>query len=154
KGFKGKALNAEIEKYRWNYVEDKKYPGNETKTTISGRLEKAENIPAGFLTRETEQQLWHIIYSVNDKTEYEKALKSFAQKNNLDKSSFFDAFKKFPTFKSEYGSFSEKAIKKLLPLMRLGKYWNWGNVEEKLKDRISKIINGEYDENIKDKVRK
>ncbi|MFT3903072.1 MAG: HNH endonuclease domain-containing protein [Niabella sp.] len=153
KGLKGKILNAEIEKYRWNYVEDKKYPCNETKTMISSRLEKVENIPVGFLTRETELQLWHIIYSVNDKTEYEKALKSFARKNNLDENSFFEAFKKFPPFKSEYGSFSEKAIKKLLPLMRLGKYWNWEEIDIRSKDRILKIINGEYDENIKDKVR-
>jgi len=153
KGFRAKMLNAEIDKYRWNYVEDKKYPCNETKTMISGRLEKVENITAGFLTREKEQHLWHIIYSVNDKIEYEKALKSFAKKNNLDEVSFFDAFKKFPPFKSEYGSFSEKAIKKMLPLMRLGKYWSWDNVEKNSKERILKIITGEYDENIKDKVR-
>lgn len=124
KYFKGKVLTAETEKYRWNYVEDKKYPCNETKKMISSRLEKVENISDDFLTREIEQKIWHIIYSVNDKTEYEKALKSFAGKNNLDENSFFDAFKKFPPFKSEYGSFSEKAIKKLLPLMRLGKYWD------------------------------
>ncbi|MBC7747317.1 MAG: type II CRISPR RNA-guided endonuclease Cas9, partial [Methylotenera sp.] len=124
KGFNGKLLTTEIEKYRWNYVEDKKYPCNETKTMISSRLDKVENISYDFLTRAIEQKIWHIIYSVNDKIEYEKALKSFANKNNLDENSFFEAFKKFPPFKSEYGSFSEKAIKKLLPLMRLGKYWD------------------------------
>lgn len=119
-----KLLNVEAEKYRWNFVEDKRYPCNETKTMISSRLEKVENISDDFLTREIEQKIWHIIYSVNDKIEYEKALKSFAQKHHLDENSFFEAFRKFPPFKSEYGSFSEKAIKKLLPLMRLGKYWN------------------------------
>lgn len=139
--------------HRWNYVDDKKYPCNETRTMISTRLEKVENISDDFLTREIEQKIWHIIYSVNDKTEYEKALISFAQKNNMDENSFFEAFKKFPPFKSEYGSFSEKAIKKLLPLMRLGKYWNWENINENSKDRIHKIITGEYDENIKDIVR-
>ncbi|MGE8431423.1 type II CRISPR RNA-guided endonuclease Cas9 [Chryseobacterium joostei] len=139
--------------HRWNYVEDKKYPCNETKTMISERLKKVENISNDFLTREIEQKIWHIIYSINDKTEYEKALKSFARKNNLDENSFFEAFKKFPPFKSEYGSFSEKAIKKLLPLMRLGKYWNYENINEHSKDRIQKIITGEFDENIKDKVR-
>ncbi|HTN44755.1 MAG TPA: HNH endonuclease domain-containing protein [Flavipsychrobacter sp.] len=124
KGHKGKMLNTEIEKYRWNYVEDKKYPCNETKTMISSRLDKVENISDNFFIREIEQQIWHIIYSVNDKTEYEKALKSFASKNGLDEISFFEAFRKFPPFKSEYGSFSEKAIKKLLPLMRVGRFWN------------------------------
>lgn len=139
--------------HRWNYVEDKKYPCNETKAMISSRLEKVENVSDDFFTREIEQKIWHIIYSVNDKVEYEKALKSFANKNNLDEVSFFDAFRKFPPFKSEYGSFSEKAIKKLLPLMRLGKYWNYEDINDYSKDRIQKIINGEFDENIKDKVR-
>lgn len=138
---------------RWNFVEDKKYPCNETKTMISERLKKVENSSDNFLTREIEQKIWHIIYSVNDKTEYEKALKSFAGKNHLDENSFFEAFKKFPPFKSEYGSFSEKAIKKLLPLMRLGKYWNYENIKEQSKNRIQKIITGEFDKNIKDKVR-
>lgn len=139
--------------HRWNFVEDKKYPCNETKTMISSRLDKVDNISDDFLTREIEQKIWHIIYSVNDKIEYEKALKSFALKNNLDENSFVEAFKKFPPFKNEYGSFSEKAIKKLLPLMRLGKYWNYGDIDKHSKDRIQKIITGEYDENIKDKVR-
>jgi CRISPR-associated endonuclease Csn1 len=148
-----KLINFEAEKYRWNYVEDKKYPCNETKTMISSRLDKVENISDDFLTREIEQKIWHIIYSVNDKIEYEKALKSFANKNDLDEVSFIEAFKKFPPFKSEYGSFSEKAIKKLLPLMRLGKYWNYEEINDYSKDRIQKIITGEFDENIKDKVR-
>lgn len=139
--------------HRWKYVEDKKYPCNETKSMIVSRLEKLDDSNVGFLTRKVEQELWHLIYSVNDKTEYEKALKSFADKNNLNESLFFEAFKKFPPFKSEYGAFSEKAIKRLLPFMRLGKYWNWESIDEKAKKRIQKIIDGEYDENISDKVR-
>lgn len=139
--------------HRWNYVEDKKYPCNETRTMIVSRLERVEYIPADFLTRETEQQIWHVIYSVNDKTEFEKALKSFARKNDLNEYSFFEAFRKFPPFRSEYGSFSEKAVKKLLPLMRLGKYWNWKNIDRKSQERIYKIITGEFDENIRERVR-
>ncbi|MFN3774068.1 type II CRISPR RNA-guided endonuclease Cas9 [Cloacibacterium normanense] len=137
----------------WNFVEDKKYPCNETRAMISSRLEKVANVPVDFLNREIEQKIWHIIYSVNDKIEFEKALKSFALKNNLEENSFFEAFRKFPPFKSEYGSFSEKAIKKLLKLMRLGKYWDYNQISEQTKNRIQKIITGEYDENIKDKVR-
>lgn len=153
KGLKGKLLNAETEKYRWNYVEDKKYPCNETKTLISTRLEKVKNISTDFLTKEVEQKLWHIIYSVTDKVDYEKALKSFAEKHYLDINSFVEAFKKFPPYKSEYGSYSEKAIKKLLPLMRLERYWSWDAIDEKSKARIEKMLTGEYDESIKDRVR-
>jgi CRISPR-associated endonuclease Csn1 len=153
KGFKSKELTAELAKYRWNFVQDKIYPCNETGSQIRTRLAKVENIADDFLTSEIEQKLWHIIYSVNDKIDYEKALKTFAEKNDLDKNSFVDNFKKFPPFKSEYGSFSEKAIKKLLPLIRLGKYWDWNVIDTKSQDRIQKIITGEFDEEIKDRVR-
>jgi CRISPR-associated endonuclease Csn1 len=148
-----KVPKGEAEKYRWNYVEDKTYPCNETRYLIQSRLEKTENVPANFLTFEKEMALWHIIYSVNDKIEYEKALKKFAEKNQLNVDSFFENFKKFPPFKSDYGSFSEKAIKKLLPLMRFGKSWSWDNIHQDSKERIDKIITGEYDENIKTKIR-
>lgn len=156
---KGKVLTSEMAKYRWNYVynsekdESKKYPCNETGYEIKRRLAKVENISDNFLTNEIEFKLWHLIYSVTDKFEFEKALKSFANKHSLDESSFVENFRKFPPFKSEYGSFSEKAIKKLLPLLRLRKYWNWENIDIKTKDRIGKIITGEYDEEIKNRVR-
>ncbi|MDR3047014.1 MAG: hypothetical protein LBU51_05280, partial [Bacteroidales bacterium] len=144
-----KEIAKEITKYRWNYVFDnskdkeedksKTYPCNETGYEISRRLEKVENVPAVFLTKEKEYQLWHIIYSVTDKVEFEKALKSFAQKNGLDESSFVENFKNFKPFKSEYGSLSEKAIKKLLPLMRLGKYWNENEISDIVKERANSI---------------
>lgn len=149
----------EISKHRWNYVydsekdESKQYPMNETGTQIRTRLEKVTNLPNDFLTREIEQELWHIIYSVTDKIEFEKALTSFAKKHQLDEISFVENFKRFKPFPSEYGTYSEKAIKKLLPLMRLGKYWNWNNINETIKDRIDKILTGECDEDIKTRVR-
>jgi CRISPR-associated endonuclease Csn1 len=37
--------------------------------------------------------------------------------------------------------------------MRLGKYWNYDAIDEKTKDRINKILTGEYDAKIKDRVR-
>lgn len=153
KGLKGKVLNTEVEKYRWNYVEDKVYPCNETKALINLRLEKLEDIPEGFLTEERLYRLWHIIYSVTDREEYIKALGSFAVKNELDKEAFTEVFRKIPPLGSEYGAYSEKAIKKLLPLLRVGKYWSWDAIDEKTRNRIGKIITGEYDENLKERVR-
>lgn len=143
----------EIEQYRWNYVQDKKYPMNETRYLIQSRLDKVENAPSDFLTPENERALWHIIYSVNDKIEYEKAIEKFALKHNLDAPTFVEAFRKFPPFKSDYGSFSEKAIKKLLPLMRFGSDWNAENIIDDALHRIDKILTGEYDEKIKNRVR-
>ncbi|MDK7375245.1 HNH endonuclease domain-containing protein [Weeksella virosa] len=160
---KGKAfkdeLKKELKKYRWNYVydadkdESKSYPMNETRYELRKRLDKVENVPADFMTRKIEQHLWHIIYSVTDKIEFEKALKSFANKYDLHQESFVENFKRFKPFDSDYGTYSEKAIKKLLPLMRVGKYWSWDIIDDKTKTRIGKIITGEYDETIKNRVR-
>jgi len=156
---KGKALTTEISKYRWNYVydsdkdESKKYPCNETGYEIRRRLAKVSDVPQEFLSPAIEQSLWHIIYSVTDKHEFEKALKSFANKHQLDEESFIENFRKFKPFDSEYGAYSEKAIKKLLPLMRLGKYWSWNHIDPDSKIRIDRILTGEYDAEIKNRVR-
>jgi CRISPR-associated endonuclease Csn1 len=162
-------ISKEIRKYRWNYVFDdskddeddksKKYPCNETGYEFRRRLEKAGIFTDILKSFETEYQLWHIIYSVTDRKQYETAIGNFIKRYNIkhqaniDENSFKNAFIKFPPFKSEYGSYSEKAIKKLLPLMRLGKYWHWDAVDSKTKIRIEKIITGEVYENIKDRVR-
>jgi CRISPR-associated endonuclease Csn1 len=152
-GFKGKSLTVETDNFRWNFVADKKYPCNETGSLLRTRLSKVKNISPDFLTNRIEQHLWHIIYSVTDKIEYEQALKTFARKNNLDVDSFYEQFKKIPPFESAYGAYSEKAIKKLLPLIRLGKHWDWEAIDSGSKERINKILTGEYDENIKTRVR-
>ncbi len=137
--------------YRWNYVEDKEYPCNETRATILGGLAKC-SIDASFLTRNKEMSLWHILYSVEDKLEINKALTKYAEKNDLP-DSFAEVFAKVKPFKKDYGSYSEKAIKKLLPLMRMGKYWSVDAIDSKTKERIDKMLTGEYDENIKNRVR-
>ena len=155
------------ENYQWNYPEDKKYPIYDTRAEIWSRLKKMEGIDQEvFLNAEIEQHLWHIIYSVKDIKEYAGtfdengewskggALSSFAKQHGLDLKSFVAAFKRFPPFKNEYGAYSEKAIKKLLPLMRMGKYWSKNDFHPETKSRIEKILNGEFDEKIGDRARK
>lgn len=145
-------IKKSLDNYRWNYVEDKIYPSNETRAQITLRLSKVENVPADFLTAKNEESLWHILYSVEDKGDIQKALKTFASKHGLG-DDFVNYFKKFPPFKKEYGSYSAKAIKKLLPLIRVGKYWSESNIQTETKNRINKIITGEYDEAIRNRVR-
>lgn len=181
KFFKYKGLGIKSEdrvKYRWNYVEDKKYPGNETRGEILSALKKAGVSPDSFYrvqsvgddlgnpadkeqlsiisSRELDYALWHLLYSIDDRLELKKALAKFAAKNAdriPDAGKFVDAFMKIKPFEKKYGSYSEKAVKKLLPLMRLGKYWSENAFDEKTRERISKIINAEYDETISDRVR-
>lgn len=144
----------ELNNYRWNYVEDdsKKYPANETRAQFLSRLKKVENKPE--LNDEQIIDLWHIIYSVKDPEQFQKALGTFALKNNLHEESFIEAFKKFPPFDSDYGAYSLKAIKKILPLMRQGKYWNENEISDKIKSRISeymeRVKNITVDKNHKD----
>ena len=59
-------------------------------------------------------------YSVEDKNEIVKALQKFADKHDLN-ASFVDVFRKFPPFKKEYGSYSAKAIKKIIAFNAYGK---------------------------------
>jgi len=156
---KEKALKSELKKwkdtYRWNYVYDigekssKKYPMNETRYELKRHLEKVANLPDDFLSSEVEYLLWHLIYSVKDKVAYEKGLKKFAQKHHLDKDSFVESFKKFNPYPSEYGSFSEKAIRKLLPLMRFGAYWDFNHIDKNTQKRIEDLITGVENEEIR-----
>lgn len=139
--------------YRWNYPTDKKYPCNVTRYEILKYLKKAD-IKSDFLTNGIEEQLWHLLYSIPTKEELRKGLIKFAYKYNIEnKEVFTDTFIKFPPFKKEYGAYSAKAIKRLLPLMRQGKFWREDAIDSITKDRISKILSGEYDPKIKDRVR-
>lgn len=126
--------------HRWNYVSDKKYPCNDTRGQIKARLMKVGGVDVdAILSAEFIRALWHIIYSVTDKLEFEKALETFANKYYLNTESFVEHFKKFPPFVSSYGAYSEKAIKKLLPLIRMGKHWNESAIDIKVKNRIDSI---------------
>jgi CRISPR-associated endonuclease Csn1 len=123
--------------YRWNYVEDKEYPCNETRAEILNKF-SALQIPADFLTKEKEMALWHILYSFEGKEESKKVLAKFAKNNGLNEH-FAETMCKIQRFDKEYGAYSEKAIKKLLPLMRMGPLWNENDIAESVKNRIDSI---------------
>ena len=134
-------LKKHSSEYRWNYVSDKMYPCNTTRNIILTGLKKAE-IEEEFLDKEKEMILWHILYSISDPTELSKALNKFAIRYNLN-NNFVEAFRHTKPFDREYGSYSAKAIKKLLPLIRMGKYWKFDEIDNNTKSRIKKIICGD-----------
>lgn len=150
--FKLKKKKNEVCPYRWNYVEDKEYPCNETRSVILKGLNNI-NVKNDFLDKERETAIWHMLYSIEDKVEIEKALTKYAKRIPKLPDSFAEELSKIKPFKKDYGSYSAKAIKKLLPLMRMGKYWDADAIDIKTKERIEKLIDGEYDENISDRVR-
>lgn len=140
----------EIADYRWNYVEDKTYPCNETEYEINRRTDK---IGVVRFSDEDLFKLWHLEVSVTDPVQNDKAVRSFARKRGIDEKSFAEAFKNYTPDRTSYGAYSEKAIKKLLALMRAGKYWSADAIDPHTRERIDNIINGVADDSISERVR-
>lgn len=137
---------------RWNYVEDKVYPCNETRHTLLKALKKVY-LTSDVLNRESEYNLWHLLYSVEDKNEIVKALGKFAEKNGYG-CDFVEAFKSIPSFKKEYGAYSEKAIKKLLSVMRMGSLWNEEDLPKNLLETYQQYTSEDADINIQERISK
>ncbi|MCK4920117.1 MAG: type II CRISPR RNA-guided endonuclease Cas9 [Bacteroidales bacterium] len=137
--------------YRWNYVEEKEYPLNETRALFNTIFKKFADFDRNaFLTKENEERLWHLLYSISDKKELEKALDSENFKMEIPKE-VRQEYKNVKPFNKEYGAFSAKAIKKLLPLMRLRDYSK--DIDDECKKRIDDIyIRLETINHAKDKI--
>lgn len=120
--------------YRLNYPNDKDFIGNETKAEFRKVFKKHNYIEEGNKLLQDEKifyQLWHIMYSLQEENDIINALsntKYFSIPEPVKKH-----LSKLPEYSSHYASFSYKALNKLLPLMRVGKYWN----EEKIFTSIS-----------------
>lgn len=148
----------EYTEYKWNFEEDHKEPCNETRYDFVLRLKRIrgfhydEFLDAKAKTHEpdgrknksnilidgcsNEYLLWHFFYSVKKKDERVKGLPCLVEKllknANMDLSyrdNIVEMLSSISTYKNAYGTYSEKAIKKLLPFMRLGKYWSEKDVE-------------------------
>jgi len=155
--------------------------GNETLARYRNLFRKADFDGENILTdNEKLLKLWHIDYSItsSDEKKSEKGFVSALANNqnrrkkekkvcfNLPKE-VIDLFLKLPELKKEYGAYSACAIKKLLPVMRCGKYWNKNEVTETLvnrsyqiKERLNSIdndikrLNEEADDDVQKQVLK
>ncbi|MBS1750997.1 MAG: hypothetical protein JST63_13935, partial [Bacteroidetes bacterium] len=134
--------------------------GNETLARYNSLFRKAGYDGTSILNDNDKLlRLWHIDYSITSSDEKlaEKWISSALSKLLPDidnKNLAIELFCKLPELKKEYGSFSACAIKKLLPVMRSGKYWSEEGLNSATKDRIEKLINGEVDVNIDNDTRK
>lgn len=145
--------------YRWNYVEDKEYSCNKTRAAILSKLNAEEK---NQLDDSLTLKIWHLLYSVTTQAEIDQVFSEekqhntkgvYAEMRKVFSETSISKIKNIKFDEKDYGSYSEKAIKKLLPLMRMGKYWDADNIDLATKDRIDIIVTGEYDESIKDRVR-
>lgn len=150
-------LGLDESNYTWNFDADHKEPCNETRYEFVLRLKrikgfdwntflnakskvhdpKKKNGSEGIVDGPSnEYLLWHFFYSVKKRDERVKGFPSLIEKllNNAGidlsyKNKVIEMLSSISTYKSEYRTYSEKAIKKLLPFMRLGKYWKQEDVE-------------------------
>ncbi len=133
----------------WNFVSenDKKYPAAPVSSTIMGTIKEA----GGEVSASEVEHIWHILYSVSDKSQLLAALKHYAETNHLS-DVFVEKLGKMKPF-SDYGAYSEKATRKLLNLMRSGEYWSEDAIDAQTKSRIDHILTGEVDDSVSERVR-
>ncbi len=148
-------LKLSDKKYKWNFQiytdeakkNEFKEQCNETRYEFILRLKRIKNFPIKtFLTPENEYRIWHFFYSVKNSKEFKKGIETLFQKL-LEEGNFSidfrdDLVKNFNTFggySNDYGTYSEKAIKKLLPFLRLGNELNQSYIE-KYETRINEIL--------------
>lgn len=133
---KHKDTEINSDSYKWNFASEKE-PCNPTRYNFILRTKRIKGFDyKTFLTPENEYNLWHFFYSVKKKDEFNKGLNNIISRL-LDKSGLtkdFQAelvknFSSFGGYTNDYATYSEKAIKKMLPFLRLGKYWNEKEVE-------------------------
>ena len=155
----------------WNYLgEGKDYPCNPVRTEIRKRFRKcgadtpelsASVVRGGKVSEETlEHALWHLLYSVVDREELRKALTKFSTLTIMlgneetcvvpeeSRAAFVEEFlkiRRLETLKfvgSGYASYSERALRKLLPLMRSGKRWSAAAIDAATRARIEAFVAG------------
>lgn len=138
--------------YSWNYPSDHEEKGNETRYDFMCRLRRVKDLDwEKFLDAKhldnnkpvsNEYMLWHFFYSVKKKCQRTQGLPKLVKKlltyANMDITFRDDIVKQFSTFSSfpnHYGAYSEKALLKLLPLMRCGNdYWKEEEVAQVAKN--------------------
>jgi CRISPR-associated endonuclease Csn1 len=133
-----------------------KLKGNETKSVLR-KVFKKHDLDGERLLNDSFifQKLWHILYSLNEEKEIQSALKKLKDKNGQPVAlpiEVINHLSKLPELPKQYAAYSSKAIKKLLPLMRCGSYWNADDVLPAVAERIEKIIRGEINEDIDEKT--
>jgi CRISPR-associated endonuclease Csn1 len=133
---------------KWNYVEDKKYPMAPVTSLLTDVVCEA----GGNLSNDELVHIWHILYSVSDKVELVQALTHYVEKHQLS-NIFVEKLSKVKPFAADYGAYSEKAIRRLLSIMRSGKYWNVETIDTKTQERIAHILTGEVNSLISNQVR-
>jgi CRISPR-associated endonuclease Csn1 len=145
-----KELKISSNDYTINFRDEKALDGNTTKHAFRKVFDEYGFDGSALLNNpEKLYLLWHILYSIEDNKDI---LTAFANNSFDFPEPVAKALLKI-VFKNEYGSLSSRAINKLLPLMKAGKYYNPKLISEYALQRIDKLLNGEDDAAIDNKFR-
>ncbi|GIV34559.1 MAG: hypothetical protein KatS3mg031_2094 [Chitinophagales bacterium] len=164
--------NLDENQYRINlFYNREKLKGNETKEEFRKIFRKFNWTEEGNKILNDKERfftLWHILYSISS-SDLEKSKKGIqtALKKHFSEmpSEIIAELSLMKEFKKEYAAYSAMALKKLLALMRCGKYWSWDVIEKteikspdspidnpkkiKLSERIDGIIQNGWERDIK-----
>jgi len=130
----------------WSLRAPDELSGNTTLLAIKKAFTNANEIIDHYLNFEKDlEKLWHILYSLNEEQEVKNAIQNNFQINS------FELLKELNkvVFEPKWGNVSTRAMKRMLPLMRVGEYYSPEELYQPVKTNIEKILNGEYDELIK-----
>lgn len=138
------------DQYRLNYPAEKPLKGNETKALIYQVFKRNNFEEEGKRIIDDPDKfylLWHILYSLTEETHVVKALRN--KKNNFNlPEDIINKLARLQQIKGPYAAYSSLALKKLLPLMRCGKYYSEDAVHKSTLERIDYILTGEENDKI------
>lgn len=145
-----KQLGLSQKTHRLNFPDETEFVGNETRYAIS-KVFKKNNYDGDKIFEDAPsfEYIWHCIYALDNENVIFNSIKS---RLNLP-DDICSALSKLPPFKLKYAAYSSKALAKMLPLMRSGKYWSINQIDQSVQSRISKIINAEFDSSINENAR-
>jgi CRISPR-associated endonuclease Csn1 len=147
-----KFLKLSPETHYLNFPENTRFKGNVTKYQFKKLFTRLKFEAGTNLLQDAEKlnNLWHLVYSIEDNISIENALKG---KKWQFPEHVAKAVSNLPAYASQYGAYSTKALNKLVPLMRCGNRWSASAIHSDTLARIEKITTGEYDENIDERTR-
>lgn len=154
-----KELGINTKKHRLNYAPDRNFLGNETKEIFRKVFRKHQWNEGEIILQDSKKfyLLWHILYSLNESSEIKSALTNPKNGFNLPEP-VTDHLSNLPDLPKQYAAYSSKSINKLLALMRCSSFFSIELIDTQTRNRIEKLLTGEYDESIslelRDKVEK
>jgi CRISPR-associated endonuclease Csn1 len=133
--------NSKESNFVWNFPEDEELKGNETRVSFATRFKRCGfSNYKDFLSLKKEFELWHYLYSVsykeriaNNKKSITTFFNNYFKDFEIDKEvkeKIINDFSNYPKFASNYCAYSEKALKKFIPIISLGerdKEYDWTN---------------------------